>query len=193
MFVTWVYPIGYVQNSSRIADIWAHCGYFAVWACIVNPKSIISSYEPDKDNQDIYTSNIEINKLEDRAKLYPYGLGKKDEIIRFFQYKNSALNSIILHPNISIIGELQVHIKEAMKELSIINPDLLKVDVEGVEDEIVYAYLNAWWKPNFICAEFSTNKERSDINGAKKFTEYPGYNHLRQGIIVNSVLITNPL
>lgn len=188
MFVTGVYREDFIINSDVIADVWWHCGYFAVWASCINPDIKIYSFEPDEANREIFQKNISINNLSN-IQLSDNWLWKKEEEITLYRYENGADNSFMKYKNRDAVWEYKVKIKDANDVLYKINPMFLKIDIEWMEEDVLYAYINNWWKPKYISVEFSTTDKATHEEKIEKFIKNQDYNHIVDDIIVNSILI----
>jgi FkbM family methyltransferase len=189
IFVTTVYPLEFVQNSTIMADVGGHAGYTAIWSSIINPKLVIHSYEPEPENQKLFEQNISLNSAEERIILHKFGLGSKDETITFYKYENNADNSTILHVGREYKDKFDIVVKNSESELSSINPDYLKVDIEGYEDEAIYSYFQSGQKPKYMSIEFSDNPDRTSIEAIQKWLDArTEYNNVVDGIVVASQL-----
>jgi FkbM family methyltransferase len=186
MFISGAYPTLYIQNSSIVADVGGHVGYFAVWATVMNPMNEIHSFEPDMDNIRLFKKNISCNNI-DTVTLHEYGLGSEEKNIVFYQYENNALNSIYKHEWHAPIRSINVPIKNAQIELTKIQPNLLKVDVEWSEDAILGTYLSHKNSPKYLCLEFSDTQERKSTVAIDRFIlDNAEYIHHKNWIVVNS-------
>jgi FkbM family methyltransferase len=187
IFITGVYPVKFILNSKVMADIGGHCGYTAVWASLLNPDLKIHSYEPDKENAEIFEENIKLNNLESKISLHNYGMGLKESDVHFYIYQNASVNSIVLHKGLKPKTEVYIKIKAALVELEKISPDFIKVDIEGMEDEIIAPILSLSKKPTYLSMEFSDNKERTSKEAIEIWIKsVVGYENFIDDIIVNS-------
>lgn len=106
----------------------------------------VYSIEPSKEHFDVLTHMLKFNKI-DNVKTFQFALSNSDGKENFYHYSNRTMYS--LYPTAAdgeVIGELrktgmeQVELKRLdtfLKEQNIDKVDLLKMDVEGVEFEIL--------------------------------------------------------
>ena len=123
----------YLPNQSTILDIGANIGNHSLyWAIERNAKKIYS-FEPLDSIYKILAKNVEINKLEDIIIPHNFGLYKEDT------------NASVEHTNLVNLGNTSFKPGDKgrfkLKRLDSLGIedkiDLIKIDVEGVEVEVL--------------------------------------------------------
>ncbi len=129
------HPILAGRKGLTILDVGANIGltseYFSKFA------KKVYSIEPSQLHFDCLTQLIKHNKLS-KVKPYKYAVGKEDGTMTLHHNDNSTMYS--LNKAVSNSGGEEVEVvtlKTLFKKLKIKNVDFMKLDVEGVEVEIV--------------------------------------------------------
>lgn len=125
----------FLRPSDLFADIGANVGTYTVLASgEVKARSI--SFEPIPSTADWLRKNIEVNKIDHLVKVYPIGLGSKQDVIRFTS-DFDAENRVV-----SKFEEKDQYLEVKVESFdSLFYPDtvpaLMKIDVEGFETEVL--------------------------------------------------------
>jgi FkbM family methyltransferase len=126
-----------VKPGSVVYDIGAHVGYFTIiCARLAGPRGHVYAFEPFPANLEFIQRHIAINHLEN-VTLCPKGVAASDGEVRFSTGSHSATGR-------GGEGELifqVVHPFDAMRREGWRMPTLLKMDIEGMEAEVVPAIL----------------------------------------------------
>lgn len=102
----------------------------------------VFAIEPSTRHFDVFTYMLDYNKI-DNVQSFKFALSNKDGESEFYQYTNRTMDSLygnLENANLKITGKEMVPLKRLdtfMKEQHIEHVDLLKLDVEGVEYEIL--------------------------------------------------------
>lgn len=119
-----------------VIDIGGNVGMFSVYASILGAKKIVA-FEPEEDNQDMFSENVRLNNLAN-VELYPFAVsGQKTE---FEIYKSQAASK-----KVEYAGEIDCPKQkvEAVGINDILNRyneiAVLKIDCEGEEYNIFKA------------------------------------------------------
>lgn len=129
------------KPGSVVIDLGANVGLTAHYFSSRFEK--VYAIEPAQEHMEVLKYMVDFNKIDN---IYPFQfalsmLDKPKE--KFYHYNNKTMNSLygnIQGPNLSITGTEDVELKRLdtfIKEQKIEHVDLLKVDVEGVEFEIL--------------------------------------------------------
>ncbi len=140
-----------MDKNDTLWDIGSNVGLYSVYAGLKGMK--VFSFEPSALNTFLISKNIEINNLKDNVYLFPVAVSDKNE----FGYLNmtstdlgGALNEFN-ETDVKTVGEgsykKDVVFKQGMFSYSMDEliekykfevPDYIKIDVDSIEDRIVY-------------------------------------------------------
>ena len=141
-----------MNKKETLWDIGANVGLYSVYAGLKGMK--VFAFEPSALNTFLISKNIEVNNLKDNVSLFPVAVSDKNE----FGYLNmtrtelggGALNEFN-ETDISTVGEgayqadvvfkqgmFAYSIDELIKKYNFGVPDYIKIDVDSIEDRIVY-------------------------------------------------------
>ena len=137
------------KNKIIFWDIGANIGLYSIYAALKHVNIEIISFEPSTSNLRVLSRNISINKLENKIKIFQIPLGNKKN--KFLKMKESAfIEGSALHSfggnynykgkkflsknNYKIYGTT-INYLLSQKILDI--PDYIKIDVDGIEHEIL--------------------------------------------------------
>ena len=123
----------YLNNESIVLDIGANIGNHSIyWGKITNVKKV-HSFEPIKSTYEKLKTNVQINNLEDKVKIYNYGVGKSHckANIDYYDETNCGASTIAISQdgNIEIITIDSLDIKDKIS--------LIKIDTEGFELDVL--------------------------------------------------------
>ena len=119
----------YLNKESVVLDIGANIGNHTVyWGKVANVKKVYS-FEPIKSTFEKLKINVEINKLEDKVRIYNYGVGELYSKANIDNYdeSNCGASTIAISQdgNIEIITIDSLNIEDKIS--------LMKIDTEGFE------------------------------------------------------------
>jgi len=175
--------IKYIKDNSVVIDIGSQIGVFSVFAAKLGKNVRVYSYEPFKENYEMFQKNITINNLQDNIKSFQLGIaGKKGGRELLIAEDNTGGHSfygegkrkIFFKKNNKKIKINTITLKDIFIENKIEECDFLKMDCEGAEYEIIYnTPLKYLKKIKTISMEFHENQ---DILKLKIFLEKKGFN-----------------
>ncbi len=131
-----------IIKDGNIFDIGGHFGFYALLFSKLLNKGEVYTFEPNPYCYDQLIKNIKINNLEDKIKAFNFGISDQE----------SSLEMMVVSDNLArstCDQEMKEHYKEKknieMKNVTVKNldnlglpaPSLIKVDVEGMELEVV--------------------------------------------------------
>jgi FkbM family methyltransferase len=145
------------EDAIIIGDLGANVGVFALWARALFPKSVIISYEPNPEAVEILRRNIEENKV-DNCFVVPKAVFTSDSDYMLLYQCGDNFGSYSLLPN----GEAE-HSVTAMSVDRLPAFDFLKMDIEGVEVEVLSKYLEGH-RPILITLEYHSDEARRAID-----------------------------
>ncbi len=141
------------SNSSVIADIGAHYGFYTLLAAIHNPTSILS-FEPSKENYRILLINISINKLFN-VKAYRLALADYNgwAILGIPPGGRSGENTMAIGRAISAERVNVNRFDYIARKEGIRSVDIVKIDVEGAEYKVLKGFGKYLRTARFILIE----------------------------------------
>ena len=133
-------------NKKTIIDIGAHVGWVSMpLSKMTNKKAHIHAIEPGRSNRYYLEKHLEINNIKN-VTVYNYLLGKEcSKEVKFYEKNSpSGLNSIIQiegKGNFNSSELEQVSLDIFCKRFKLM-PDLIKIDVEGMEFDVLKGGIN---------------------------------------------------
>lgn len=126
----------FTSNSAKpfIIDCGANIGLSVLYFKTIYPEAELIAFEPDKDNYELLQKNISLNNLPN-VKAQQAAVWNKTEILHFSS--NGSQASHIVNDGKSFqktIDVQAIRLADILKEREV---DLLKIDVEGVEDVLI--------------------------------------------------------
>ena len=114
-----------LTNEDIFIDIGANVGHFSMLAA--SKKCEVHAFEPIPTTFKKLQKNIELNNLE--VNLYNKGVGAENGVLNF-STENGVMNSVVNDIN---IASKEIDVVKLDDELIMIQPSMLKIDVEGYE------------------------------------------------------------
>lgn len=129
---------------ARIVDLGANIGMGAVYLHTQFPNAEFICVEPDPRNLSILRSNLESNQV--RAVIQEAAIGAESGMLQLRFGKDptcSALETSTMHQLENTVPVMVKTMAEVLNEIGWKGVDLLKIDIEGVEDELLSSH-NEW-------------------------------------------------
>jgi len=176
-----------LNNGDTVIDVGANIGYISlVCAKSVGVKGKVYSFEPDPKNFGYLSENIALNE-SNNIQSYQLALSNKIGTLKLFHSKidhNAGAHSMVY--NERVVSNDYVEIKafkfdESEIQSQLIKIDLIKIDVEGVEMDVLEGMHNTIqkFKP-ILLIEISAEYQNMRGLSVKGFKEYllntHGYN-----------------
>lgn len=165
-----------VNSHSVIIDIGSNIGATALQLAQRSPHGFVYGFEPDKSNYKRACENISLNKFSN-IHLENFGLGNKDEKLKLFQvnHLNPGMNRILLNGNDKLPYE-EIEIKTLdsyVKENNIKKIDIIKIDVEGFENQVLLGASETIKKnmPLLFVEVIDKNLKENDSSALKLFNQ----------------------
>ena len=153
------------ENDATILDIGASFGYLSlVWANSIAQNGRVISFEPNPNVFKSFRKSISSNNLDSIIHLNNLAVGAKDEKIELFLNSTSSNTLNIKGKKRDGITIDMVSVDSFTKKNNIVNCDLVKIDVDGIELDILRGSqeLLKKCKPIFIV----------ETNGDEKIIEF---------------------
>lgn len=141
----------FINSRAIIVDIGANIGQFRFFCEHVLRAKKVYSFEPIKSTYDVLQKNFPRNS-------YNYAISTKKNLTFFIPGLSVWASSLPQENNIrkeQVIGMRLDNIKELKAEKKI---DLLKIDVEGAEEDVLVASKNILKKAQYILIEVSIDR-----------------------------------
>lgn len=148
--IKWMNDSG--SENKVFYDIGANMGIYSIYYA-KKFKSKVFSFEPAFKNLDLLSKNIKLNSLENKIVLIPNPISNKAHLSDFFQLNTTAggstatfndedtkkihLNKKNINLNPTQYRTLGLSIDSLIDENLILAPDLIKIDVDGNEEQII--------------------------------------------------------
>jgi FkbM family methyltransferase len=142
------YKVKQLQNAGIILDVGANIGMAAVWFSYHNPDREIFCFEPLKSNADLIRLNCP------KAKIYEIAVGAERGSVRLNVDPDQVMASSIpcswetSHREFEVRTLDQICAEEGWNEIA-----MLKMDVEGMESEILKGGLETLQKTHQVAIE----------------------------------------
>jgi len=140
-FVSRHFFVSIASDCEMVLDIGAYTGVYSVETAVLNPDCIINSFEPNPKIFQNLLKNIELNKLEERVKLFQISLGKQIGIAKLYLPKNTGTSMATFNTGSSEYFEVPMSTLDSINFAKSIH--LIKIDVEGFESEVFLGGQNA--------------------------------------------------
>ena len=135
-------PVDWI-SLTRVLDVGAHVGSFALWTCERAPDVHVVSVEPEPRNFSDLVSNIHRNDLGDRVEAVNAALGTEPGIVTLNVPMNRESGSAYATGGTSVEAVV-ISLSDLLERFT--GPlDLLKLDCEGAEWEALEALDDETW------------------------------------------------
>lgn len=150
-------------SPNTILDVGANVGQFAIAAAKLFPHAKIHSFEPQPECVGQLNKNI---RTMDNVSVYPIALGDSDGEVKFYVNSHNHSSSILpladshreAFPEALESEEIAVKITmldNALSEVDIVSPCLLKLDVQGYEVHALRGGVETLKRVDFVILETS--------------------------------------
>ncbi len=126
-----------ISKGETVIDVGTHFGYYTLlMAKMIGPSGKVISFEPAKETRNVLMENIIKNKYQNRVKVEHKGVSNEKKILEFCSNKFSPMNSFT-QSNSEKRSKIECIDLDSYCEENSIIPHFLKIDVEGVEKEVI--------------------------------------------------------
>ncbi len=130
----WKHMMAEVRPGDIVTDVGAFIGLYTVaLASRVGPSGKVVAFEPNPKNFSLLKAQVELNKVSERVELIQTAVGTKDGTV-FFEANRSSESKV---SPISENGSQSVKCVSLDTIFSTEHIDILKIDVEGYEEEVL--------------------------------------------------------
>jgi FkbM family methyltransferase len=135
-----LFLLHYLRKEDVFVDVGANIGSYTLLASAeIGAKSF--SFEPVPSTFKQLKDNIEINKLNTKATIFNIGLASKKGSLLFSIGSDSSMNHVQIQ-NVNAGESISVEIDTMNARLKNVQANLLKIDVEGFEQEVLMGATN---------------------------------------------------
>jgi len=125
-----------IRRSRCFIDVGANCGIYTVLGCQINPGVRVVAVEPVPRICAALAHNVAMNNLTSRVTVLNVALGDRDGVVPFHEAEDPTMGSLAAGGYQGQPGRV-IHVKcrtlDSIVEDLGIEPDFIKIDVEGFE------------------------------------------------------------
>lgn len=127
------------KPSDVLWDIGSHHGHYSIFgSSIVEGKNNIFSFEPDTAALSTQKKNIELNKFQDKIKVFNLAVSDKEGELKFKMLNGNSQSHIAKSTEVNEDNIVTVPTKTLNSLLNEIpKPTFVKIDTEGAEIDII--------------------------------------------------------
>lgn len=156
-----------LTDGGVFLDVGANIGYYSIMAAHLGASKVIA-IEPNPTAYNRLLVNVGLNAFKQKIILYPFGIGQEVSELVLTVCDRDLGSSSMCNDNVS--GERKViqivPLMDILKKEKIARVDVLKIDVEGMEDRALFPYFKEIEKqayPKMIIIEDNKSLWREDI------------------------------
>ncbi|MEM0004127.1 MAG: FkbM family methyltransferase [Desulfurococcaceae archaeon] len=157
----YIIPYTRPNRGDRILDAGAFLGFYTVTSWLLaEPSGRVYSVEPNKLVLPFLRYNIELNKVRGGT-IIPFAICPSSGVKRLFIGDYSAVSSLIrehVEQHSAVVSELEVKCVRLSSILKYLGyTEILKLDIEGLELEVLREALGELWRVKSIVVEAHTD------------------------------------
>jgi FkbM family methyltransferase len=142
-----VFWLDSAPQEGQLWDIGANMGIFTLYAAMLRDMHV-TAFEPESGNFSLLNKNIALNKIDERVVAYCVGLSDTSgfsKLYRYLSFESAGINSVgqeidaHLQPRKSLCqqGAIIFTGDELLRYHRLPAPDYVKIDVDGIEHQII--------------------------------------------------------
>jgi len=134
---------GVIKDGYTVLDIGANIGYYALMESrLVGPSGTVYAIEPVSSNFATLNRNIELNGIKN-IKTFKLAAGNKNREDEIYVASKGNISSFVYNKKVKFIRKERVEVVKIDDFISQqqIQPDFIRMDVEGYESEIIRGML----------------------------------------------------
>jgi len=173
-----------LDSGKTFLDIGANVGSYSIFAARVK-NMMVYAFEPHFASFNTLNENIILNHLNEQVTAFPFAISQQNKITTLKHnsiFEARSLHTIEQSDNPSFIqGIYSCQLLEILNELHI-KPQYIKIDVDGLDHQVVYSLGNYLKGIESILIELEKNKGAHDrvkqylIDAGFKSTMHPSSN-----------------
>jgi FkbM family methyltransferase len=146
-----------LKKGAVVYDIGAQVGYFSLlFSLLAGVEGTVAAFEPNPLIFQRLKENIGLNNKQTQIKLFQLALYDREDIMEFFVGGSTSTGRLCRIPPDVLRSELiQVSVTtiDSLIKKGELIPDLMKIDVEYVEDKVLYGAVNVLknHRPMVLC------------------------------------------
>ncbi|MCK5824543.1 MAG: FkbM family methyltransferase [Ichthyobacteriaceae bacterium] len=187
-----------IKDFEVFIDVGACIGDYSIWMAKNNLKSY--AFEPNKDNFKSLNENINLNNLSNNVTTFNYGLGLKNEKATFGTHPiNRGYSGKDINYDEFINQEVEIKKFDSVFESMNIGydtPIIMKIDVEGMEADVIEGAENFFSKASRILLIFESHTRSSKtltaLSKIAMFT-FVDMDELNIGILIDNTAKTTKI
>ena len=129
-----------IKSNQILWDIGANIGIYSLYAAIIKRANVFA-FEPISNSSNVLLKNIELNCLQDKIKIFNFGLGNKNNLSKLFYVSNhagSARHSYKKSKKFKYFENILILNPEYLINNKLLKmPNYVKIDTDGGEIEIL--------------------------------------------------------
>lgn len=129
-----------IRHSRCFIDVGANCGIYTVLACTINPKIRVVAIEPVPKVCEALVHNVTQNNLDSSVTVLNVALGDSNGTVPFHEAEDSTMGSLAVggyQGQKGRVMQVKCRTLDSIVEELNIEPDFVKIDVEGFEDVVL--------------------------------------------------------
>jgi len=129
-----------IRRSRCFIDVGANCGIYTVLGAVINPNLQVVAIEPVPKVCGALRRNVEQNGLSSRVTIMNVAAGDSNGVVNFHEAQNASMGSLAVNGYQGQAGrviQVQCRTLDCIVEELGIEPDFIKIDVEGYEHVVL--------------------------------------------------------
>jgi FkbM family methyltransferase len=168
------------REAPIILDIGANIGVHTIAFAKMGNQSIVHAFEPSPHTREILSYNIIKNEERNKIVVHPFAVSNSSGKSLFYQTDDDAYSSLKDTKRKKIIETVEVElitIDKFVSQFAISKIDLIKIDVEGLENEVIQGGLQAFrqFRPDIIIEIYRGSNSNPDPELTIKTLVEQGY------------------
>jgi FkbM family methyltransferase len=132
--------LDHIRRSRCFVDVGANCGIYTVLGCAINPDVRVVAVEPVPKIFAALANNVTQNHFDGRVTLLNVAFGNANETVAFHEAEGATMGSLAVdgyHGQRGKVIQVQCRTLDSIVEELHLEPDFLKIDVEGFEHVVL--------------------------------------------------------
>ena len=158
------YPVpSFLGDVAVVLDVGANCGAAAIHFARAFPAAAVHAFEPAAAPREVAERNA---AAYPNVTVHPFGLSDQDAEARLFHADESIMGSIVRTDD--AVSSEPVHLRRGdtwALEAGIDRVDVLKVDVEGAEQQVLVGLGDLVDRAQVVYVEYDSRRSRRWIEG----------------------------